>query len=82
MNDNTTGNDAAGPGARILDFPRIGFTLAPTTTLTDPATAPVVPPMPATPPTPDAGVRTGRLSPLDALAGLPDPGLTQPVIPA
>ncbi|MEV5915858.1 hypothetical protein AB0M00_44120, partial [Streptomyces chartreusis] len=31
---------------------------------------------------PDAGVRTGRLSPLDALAGLPDPGLTQPVIPA
>lgn len=74
MSDNTTGNDGAEPGARILDFPRIGFNLTPTTT-------PAVPPMPAAPPTPNSGTRTGRLSPLDALASLPDPGITRPVIP-
>jgi hypothetical protein len=71
-------NDNTGPGGTLINFPRIGFNLNPTTTL----------PAPAGPPSDDTddGVpaprRAGRRSPLDALAALPAPGLTLPVLPS
>jgi len=70
-------NDTSGPGGTLINFPRIGFNLNPTTTLPDPSG-----------PVPDntdddtpAPRRPGRRSPLDALAALPSPGLTLPVLP-
>lgn len=62
----------------VISFPRLGFTLTP----------PNTPPMPASPPpnapspAPAITTGTGRRSPLDTLAALPSPGITQPVIPA
>jgi hypothetical protein len=73
-------NDTTGPGGTLINFPRIGFNLNPTTTLTDPDHTPddddsIGMPPPRTP------HRPGRLSPLDALNALPDPGLTRPLLP-
>lgn len=73
--------DQTGPGGTLINFPRIGFQLPPTTT-----SGTAIPPMPAHPPTtptpaPGTGSRTARRSPLDALNALPDPGLTTPLLP-
>lgn len=66
----------------VIDFPRIGFNLTPTQVLD----APVVPPPPSAPPTigatPNDTSTGGRRSPFDVVSALPDPGLTQPLIPA
>lgn len=72
--------DQTGPGGTLINFPRIGFNLSPTTTMP----SPTIPPPPAHPPTPGPaspgpGARTGRRSPLDALNALPDPSLTTPL---
>ncbi|MFD0509256.1 hypothetical protein ACFQ0G_53095 [Streptomyces chiangmaiensis] len=56
----------------VINFPRIGFNLTPTTL----PNTPVVPP----PATPDTTGDRARPSPLDSIAALADPGLTQPVI--
>ncbi|MFJ8727658.1 hypothetical protein [Streptomyces sp. NPDC093269] len=60
----------------VINFPRIGFNLTPTQTPVTLPDSPVVPP----PATPDTTGDRARLSPLDAVAALADPGLTQPVV--
>jgi hypothetical protein len=62
----------------VIDFPRVGFTLTPTTGSGTPVIEPPNTPTPDASPTP----RTGRRSPLDIVNALPDPGILQPAIPA
>lgn len=66
-------NDQTRPPTNVIDFPQIGFRLAPTTTL-DPAPGPDAVPAPTAPGT------GGRRSPLDLLNALPAPGILQPAI--
>lgn len=66
--------DQTGPGGTLINFPRIGFNLSPTTTMP----SPTIPPPPG-PASPGPGARTGRRSPLDTLNALPDPSLTTPL---
>lgn len=73
-------NDGPDTGSNVFPFPRIGFTLTPTTT---PAGTPTTAGA-STTTTPDWDAVTvtnsGRRSPLDALNALPDPGLTAPLV--
>lgn len=71
-----TDNDQTRPPTNVIDFPQIGFRLAPTTVL-DPAPGPDAVPAPAAPAAPGTG---GRRSPLDLLNALPSPGILQPAI--
>ncbi|MFJ4473247.1 hypothetical protein ACIP2X_37935 [Streptomyces sp. NPDC089424] len=61
----------------VINFPRIGFTLTPTTT----PNAPVIEPPNTPTPGPAGTPAQTRRSPLDLLACLPDPGILQPAIP-
>ncbi|MFF7335430.1 hypothetical protein [Streptomyces sp. NPDC008150] len=81
MSDNTTSNSGDGPGARVFNFPRIGFRPAATQA---PNTTPAPAPAPATAPASDPATLTlpaqrVRRSPLDTIAALPDLGITQPL---
>ncbi|WP_069766041.1 hypothetical protein [Streptomyces sp. LUP47B] len=74
-------NDDQTTGSNVFPFPRIGFTLTPTT---GPAGTPdTAGASTTTAPDWDAVTVTnsGRRSPLDALNALPDPGLTAPLVP-
>jgi hypothetical protein len=74
-------NDDQQTGSNVFPFPRIGFTLTPTT---GPAGSPdTASSSTTTAPDWDAVTVTnnGRRSPLDALNALPDPGLTAPLVP-
>ena len=74
----TSNDDGSRQGGNVFPFPRIGFTLTPTTNLPTPARPPApAPDLTATIPAP----RTARRSPLDALNALSDPALTTPLIP-
>ncbi|MFE9812430.1 hypothetical protein [Streptomyces sp. NPDC005548] len=66
----------------LIQFPRIGFNLDPSTTVPGP-----IPPLPDTAPftpSPDPAIPAprSRRSPLDTLAAMPEPGLALPVIAA
>ncbi|EFL29460.1 putative glycine-rich protein [Streptomyces himastatinicus ATCC 53653] len=67
----------------VISFPRIGFNLTPTTTPAATPDSPAVTPPAAPSTTPDTGSSDPvRRGPLDAIAALRDPGLTEPVVTA
>jgi hypothetical protein len=82
MSDDST---PQGTSSNVFQFPRLGFTLPPTPGTTDAPSTPST----GTPGAPDATAttpdwaavtvpNTGRRSPLDTLAALPDPGILTP----